>query len=957
MDSILNSSLQEICSEGPNGLPLQTLSSRLNLSPPLQQPLWAALLSVPALNFHTQNQNATVSHLRTDPSIQSFRDAQKLNLKLVADQPLRNNFLGLYDVQSAADTMCEYQRKTLERVAAAGSKGITQSQLSKELGIRGENFFYKLRRLECQGLIVKQPLNDDHDDDANVSGSTNLVYLNRYAKHLGLGSEQKAEVTKSKEEENMTKKSGNLIAELPIEHQIYELVNDAGSRGVMVFKVAERLGIDRKENRKRIESLCSKFGMIMDKEKCGKTKVYRVWAPGKRNAESATEILNESENVTQSKFTEDVLRGSVQKGDTAMATAINDVSSGMPPAAECARPRRGKSVLEPSQDKGDERQSLGIRSPLQKRKRSSEAASVKFIEVDGVTEHQPGPNEDGEARCAFSKSKSTCQRRFLWTEEADRQLVIQYVRQCATLGAKYHHQINWASLSDLPAPPSTCKRRMSYLKLINGKFRKSLMTLCNMLGKRYAKLLQKTQNRPFYQDDCGSLLQSSTEEGCNQNYPLSDHGTGLQEEQWDDFNDKNIKEVLDQILHYVRLTKSVASKRCGASCEEGSDLNANAEDVGGSDCEPLSLSPQVFPNICKSPFPTDSGKRAAKFAHWLHKRDRDLMGRGLDLPTDIQCGELFHLFALVFSGESSISPCLPDGVGEAEDLRSSKHKIGRNKHLDAKRLKSLVAESEIISHREKGFPGLMVSVCRTASSKAYCENLFKDVDTLTGDKHCGENYQQDSTSGMNQIRGNLNSGIVIPVAETCSESAGEGILHPGNCDIGGTLLIGKTNMNVNDAHNVTILNYPKEVAERPSEKLTSGVEGKVISPRGDFDECSKVSSGELCVPLLPWINGDETINKTIYEGFMQRVFGIVMQNPGILEGEIIRKMDVLNPQSSRKLLAEMIEAKHLHVRTMRQATSNGPPAFLGTLFGSSLTQSKVVFRRHLFANSMSAFLL
>ncbi|PRQ26159.1 hypothetical protein RchiOBHm_Chr6g0291541 [Rosa chinensis] len=121
MDSILNSSLQEICSEGPNGLPLQTLSSRLNLSPPLQQPLWAALLSVPALKFHAQTQNATVSHLPTDPSIQSFRDAEKLNLKLVADQPLRNNFLGLYDVQSASDTMCEYQRKTLERVAAAGS--------------------------------------------------------------------------------------------------------------------------------------------------------------------------------------------------------------------------------------------------------------------------------------------------------------------------------------------------------------------------------------------------------------------------------------------------------------------------------------------------------------------------------------------------------------------------------------------------------------------------------------------------------------------------------------------------------------------------------------------------------------------------------------------------------------------------------------------------------------------
>nr|XP_004292600.2 PREDICTED: uncharacterized protein LOC101292186 isoform X2 [Fragaria vesca subsp. vesca] len=914
MDSILNSSLEQICSEGPNGLLLQTLSSRLNLSPPLQQPLWAALLSIPSLKFHTQNQNATVSHLPTDPSIQSFRDAENLNLKLVADQPLRNNFLGLYDVRSAADAMCAYQRKTLERVAAAGSKGITQSQLSKELGIRGENFFYKLRRLECQGLVVKKCLDD-----------TNLVCLNRYAKHLGLGFEpQRVEVSKCEGEESESKKSGgDFTAELPIEHQIYEMVNEAGSRGVIVFKVAERLGIDRKENRKRIESLCSKFGMIMDKEKCGKTQVYRVWAPGKRNAESANEIQNESECVGRSKFTEDVLDGSVQKGDTAMATATNDVSSGMPPAAECARPRRGKGVLEPSQDKGDQLQSQGFKSPLQKRKRSSEAASIEFIEVDGITEHQPGSNEDGEEGCAFSKSKSP---RFLWTEEADRQLVIQYVRRCATLGAKYHHHINWSSLPDLPAPASTCKRRMSYLKISNGKFRKSLMRLCNMLSKRYAKLRQKSQNRSFNQDDCGSLFQDSTEEGCNQNYPLSDHGTGLQEEPWDHFNDKNIKEVLEEILHYVRSTKSVASKTYGASCREGSDLNANAEE-------------DVFPNICKSPFPTDSGKRAAKFAHWLHKRDRDLLGRGIDLPTEIQCGDLFHLFALVSSGELSISPCLPDGVREAEDLRSSKQKIGRNEHLNAKRLKSLVAESEIISRREKGFPGLMVSVYRPASSKLDCDDLFKD------EEHFGGNHQD--SSAQNQIREILNPGIVTPVTENCRESPDKGILHPGSCYIGGA-------PNVNDAH---ILISPKEVAACPSEKLTNSVEGKDISPRRDFDKYSRCSSDNSFAPRLPWINVDGTINKTMYEGLSRRVFGIVMQNPGILEGELIHKMDGLSLQSCKKLLAEMIEAKYLHIRTMRQATTNGPPAFLGTLSGTSLTHSKVVFCKHLFANSMNSFLL
>ena len=231
--------------------------------------------------------------------------------------------------------MCAHQRKTLERVAAAGSTGITQSQLSKELGIRGENFFYKLRRLECQGLVVKKCLSDDNA----VNLSTNLVCLNRYAKHLGV---ERGEMTKCEGEESKSEKSGGeFIAELPIEHQIYEMVSDAGARWVIVYRVADRLGIDRKENRKRIESLCSRFGMIMDKEKCGKTKVYRVWAPGKRTAESAGEMLNEAGSVGCSKFAE-------EKG-TAMATARNDVSSGTPPTADSGKPRRGKSKVEQSQ--------------------------------------------------------------------------------------------------------------------------------------------------------------------------------------------------------------------------------------------------------------------------------------------------------------------------------------------------------------------------------------------------------------------------------------------------------------------------------------------------------------------------------------------------------------------------------------------------------------------------------
>ncbi|KAL0354483.1 UNVERIFIED_CONTAM: hypothetical protein Sradi_3895200 [Sesamum radiatum] len=85
------------------------------------------------------------------------------------------------------------------------------------------------------------------------------------------------------------------------------------------------------------------------------------------------------------------------------------------------------------------------------------------------------------------------------------------------------------------------------------------------------------------------------------------------------------------------------------------------------------------------------------------------MEEGVDVPSNLQCGEVITLCALVSSGELSITPCLPDeGVGEAEDNRTSKRKCDSSE-LDggeiSKRSKtSFAGEGEIISRREKGFP-------------------------------------------------------------------------------------------------------------------------------------------------------------------------------------------------------------------------------------------------------------
>ncbi|XP_070664215.1 uncharacterized protein [Malus domestica] len=521
MDSILNASLEEICLEGRNGLAISTLWSRLESSLSssnfsdhgFKQTLWAELRSVPTLKFLNQKQNPRY-YSPADSSIQSFQDAEKLDLKLVADQCLRDSFLGLYIAQSSVENMCSYQRRTLERVATARRDGITQSQLSKELGIQGENYFYKVRKLECQGLIAKRPAlvrkkipGDEGHSSNNLSVSTNLIYLHRYANDLG--SQQEVEITKveqntesfgnakeipasgdgfsgngvkdnvlvndylsatkavcDKLKESNGKKelgysgtrSGNrawrkiccrleaahivkkfeaqvnekveqylvllkkfcpkslepknlgqvkivkkyqtahLLAELPIEHQIQELINAAGSEGIIMSNISKRLGIGRKESDKWIESMCSRFGMIKRKERNKKVNEYRVWERGKCNFKSAKVFLNQSENDNTTTTTTttpyvsyvDTLDRTDQIQSTLTETETHDAASDTPLSVlnphltlTVDSARKEESMLE--QDKGAGLQSQKSEHASWKRNRSSKASSVEFTEVEGVT--------------------------------------------------------------------------------------------------------------------------------------------------------------------------------------------------------------------------------------------------------------------------------------------------------------------------------------------------------------------------------------------------------------------------------------------------------------------------------------------------------------------------------------------------------------------------------------------
>lgn len=92
--------------------------------------------------------------------------------------------------------------------------------------------------------------------------------------------------------------------------------------------------------------------------------------------------------------------------------------------------------------------------------------------------------------------------------------------------------------------------------------------------------------------------------------------------------------------------------------------------------------------------------------------------------------------------------------------------------------------------------------------------------------------------------------------------------------VGSEFPLTETGVDNSHAHSVTFLDAPAEVPSLSNEN---------ISTHGDtFLNIFSTNSGSY-VPILPWMNGDGTINKSIYKGLVRRVIGSIMQNPGMLE--------------------------------------------------------------------------
>ncbi|CAI9753733.1 unnamed protein product [Fraxinus pennsylvanica] len=813
---------------------------------------------------------------------------------------------------------------------------------------------------------------------------------------------------------------------------------------------------------------------------------------------------------------------------------------------------------------------------------------------------EPELNEvDEDARsfihkCALSRLKPARRKKFLWTEEVDRQLVIEYSRYRASLGAKFH-RVDWASISSLPAPPDSCRRRMAILNSYI-PFRKAVMKLCNILAERYARYLEQVQGKIMNHADSDVMDQDYAFEEENMCFSAPKFGPC-----WDNFDDNSIKLALEDVLQYKRLAKLEASKHISSdqenrvgkdphgtgftssasrsqefeNCEErskacaqrsssqllprkyvklineGASVSRRAHEsvaianaaelfkliflstssapevatllaetlrrysehdlfaafsylrdkrimIGGSCNSPFVLSQHFLQSISLSPFPRNTGKRAANFANWLQERETDLMEEEIDLPVDLQCGEIFHLCALVFSGEISITPCLPEeGVGGAEDTRTSKRKHDTTEiygdDMPKKSRSSLAGEGEIISRREKGFPGIKLQLHRATISRinvieSYNKDedfnfviLGKDTPINTSSLEVDCNVLHSDV--VDHARVILDSGRTILPAYDVSKSPWEAMtsyseylissrpyqdislpLHPEvfktlysaiqksgdqglsmkeiskvlnmhgkmleimievleafrraikvnayddirvvdslyrskyfltpvaaiyhdhartpprdrkrkmdeelmsidcNNHIDDVAYRSEIDMNANKEHRVTILNLPEDVADLSTEiqskdKITGYELSEVIPPtmEGEVEMCRLHSVDyQICRPILLWMNGDGTVNELVYKGLVRRVLGIVMQNPGILEDDIINKMQALNPQSCRKLIEIMIMDNHIISRKMHQMTSAQTPSILSDLLGCRFKRPKSICREHFYANPMSTSLL
>ena len=134
---------------------------------------------------------------------------------------------------------------------------------------------------------------------------------------------------------------------------------------------------------------------------------------------------------------------------------------------------------------------------------------------------------------------------------SSRVLVECYTRQRAILGARYN-RVEWSSISGLPAPADTCRRRIVSLKMIP-TVRKAMMAVCNLLGTRYTKHLRlhADHGQSSHNDLWNTMAEESLERAVSDSKVYS----------WDDFEDPILSAAINDIMRRKNVVRSTSSKK------------------------------------------------------------------------------------------------------------------------------------------------------------------------------------------------------------------------------------------------------------------------------------------------------------------------------------------------------------------------------------------------------------
>ncbi|TYI78778.1 hypothetical protein E1A91_D06G237900v1 [Gossypium mustelinum] len=230
-------------------------------------------------------------------------------------------------------------------------------------------------------------------------------------------------------------------------------------------------------------------------------------------------------------------------------------------------------------------------------------------------------------------------------------------------------------------------------------------------------------------------------------------------------NDSAFSKLKSAHQRSFKWTKNADSKQPEGTAME--KIKFALEEVLQSRQEPIEEAPKTAPktaNVCGSQFPPHTGSSAARFSRWLDEHEKDFMRGGLDLTVDLHCGGTFHLFALVSSGELFIFPSVPvEGVGEAEFIKG---------------LSTPFVDDSFDNRREKGFPGIKLSVHRAPTPRAVSlGSSFKNGEHFGNKNHLGNNSGilevESDSSHSETIKENLNFEHTVPTLKDSCKSPSE----------------------------------------------------------------------------------------------------------------------------------------------------------------------------------------